>query len=398
MTKVFTILVATSIVLAAPRRPYRYNLDPLTAEQLLASLIIKPRLSDKEWKDLLTAKLKSKRGLASGAATSHQSHRVTKGESLWAISGKTLGTPWYWPKIWASNPAISNPHDIEIGRMLAYYREGGEEPTITIPLIRLVPGGKGRATSLETDTLVSQDLKNRFRPPVGIMTDEDPILGTVKGSFTSRTVMYVHENIYIEPQDGVLLQPGQKFLVVRKDRPLKENGLLGRKLADLVRYGGEIEIIRVEEDRAVAQVTNLLSSMRRGDLVVSGQGFLNLDIPLLDPPDDLEATVLAGDEVDYALMGQGQILFVNRGTEDGMKVGHKFRILRDTDPVTKSKSDVKPDFKAEVMVIFAAKNASIGLVIRNEEPIVIGDILLPAQKFANRPPPPRRPIRLLEVD
>src|SRR5438445_564068 len=33
-----------------------------------------------------------------GAATS--SHTVEKGDTLWDLSQKYLGSPWYWPKVW----------------------------------------------------------------------------------------------------------------------------------------------------------------------------------------------------------------------------------------------------------------------------------------------------------
>ena len=38
-----------------------------------------------------------------------QVHTVEKGDTLWDLSSKYLGSPWYWPKVWSYNPQIANP-------------------------------------------------------------------------------------------------------------------------------------------------------------------------------------------------------------------------------------------------------------------------------------------------
>lgn len=379
----------------AAKKPYRYNLDPLTAEELLASLVIKPRLTDKQWKAVLTAKLNSRRGLAS--PVTDRTHRVLGGENLWRISRKTLGSPWYWPKIWAANLDITNPHEIEIGRLLAYYRGGETEPTI--PLIRLIPVGDGKATTIENDTFLNNELKNRFRPPVLIVTDDDAIFGEIRGSYTQRNALYVHENIYVESYENAQLKQGQRFAVIRKEKTLRDGTLLGgRALGELARVVGEIEILRVEEELCVAEVKEVVSTMKRGDMLVAVPPSYEMSGAWIEPPDDLQAKIIQGDESEYSMMGQGQLVLINRGTYEGMQPGFKFRVVRDRDPVTKSRNDVLVDYKGEVGIIASSKSASVGFVIRNDEPIVMGDLLVPAQRFPNRPPPPKRPINVLEVD
>src|SRR6185295_9150078 len=44
-----------------------------------------------------------------------QVHTVEKGDTLWDLSSKYLGSPWYWPKVWSYNPQIANPHWIYPG-------------------------------------------------------------------------------------------------------------------------------------------------------------------------------------------------------------------------------------------------------------------------------------------
>ncbi len=35
---------------------------------------------------------------------------VTKGDTLWDISGRFLQHPWEWPQLWKRNPSIKNPN------------------------------------------------------------------------------------------------------------------------------------------------------------------------------------------------------------------------------------------------------------------------------------------------
>ena len=48
-----------------------------------------------------------------------QIYKVQKGDTLWAISQKYLGTPWIWPSVWKENEAeIANPHWIYPGDLI----------------------------------------------------------------------------------------------------------------------------------------------------------------------------------------------------------------------------------------------------------------------------------------
>ncbi|HZI15707.1 MAG TPA: LysM domain-containing protein, partial [Myxococcus sp.] len=42
-------------------------------------------------------------------------HAVQDGDTLWDLSQRYLGSPWYWPKVWSYNPEIANPHWIYPG-------------------------------------------------------------------------------------------------------------------------------------------------------------------------------------------------------------------------------------------------------------------------------------------
>src|SRR5688572_24969299 len=45
-------------------------------------------------------------------------YEVKEGDTLWDITKKELQNPWYWPKVWADNPDITNPNWIYPGAKL----------------------------------------------------------------------------------------------------------------------------------------------------------------------------------------------------------------------------------------------------------------------------------------
>ncbi|HYO70640.1 MAG TPA: LysM peptidoglycan-binding domain-containing protein, partial [Archangium sp.] len=56
-------------------------------------------------------------------------HTVERGDTLWDLSQKYLGSPWYWPKVWSYNPEIANPHWIYPGNTVRFFPAGEEVPS-----------------------------------------------------------------------------------------------------------------------------------------------------------------------------------------------------------------------------------------------------------------------------
>src|SRR4051812_39898549 len=64
-----------------------------------------------------------------GGKSGNTTHTVEKGDTLWDLSQKILGSPWYWPKVWSYNPEIANPHWIYPGNQVRFMATAEEVPT-----------------------------------------------------------------------------------------------------------------------------------------------------------------------------------------------------------------------------------------------------------------------------
>lgn len=85
------------------------NFDVANEEKKLLALskYVQKKITGKEWDDIaVKAKL--------------EKYEVQKGDYLWSISKKLFASGFYYSKIWALNPQIANPHEIEPGTVLAF--------------------------------------------------------------------------------------------------------------------------------------------------------------------------------------------------------------------------------------------------------------------------------------
>src|SRR4051812_23092528 len=57
-----------------------------------------------------------------------ESYQLQQGENLWGLSQMLYGDGSYWPKVWAQNKSISNPHLIQPGHTL-HFQMGSEDDT-----------------------------------------------------------------------------------------------------------------------------------------------------------------------------------------------------------------------------------------------------------------------------
>lgn len=370
-------LVGGFLLAREAKSPYRYFLDPERAEEALAKLSTRRRLFDDEWLEILGDR-------------KNRTYTVRKGDNLWTISKQQMKDPFLWRKLWQVNPVLTNPHEVSVGQILSYYRETGDT-RIKIPLIKLVPSNG--VTDLDKDSFINPQLKAKFLPDMVVFTEGD-FVGEITGAYTAKTNLYLHDEIYVLLYEK---QKASKFSIVRIERELNvptdtfgEQFIFGRLI-------GEIEVIHKGEELWSAELKSIFHPIERGDRLIPLQKPVSLT-ELKKTPEDLSATVLRGRELPRHHFGQGDLVLLDRGSEQGMKTGYRFRVLRSEDPNLKSEEVVEPSFKGEIQVVSVSQEVSIGFVTKVQDVIQIGDTLLPYQSFKDPRPRSRREAVSLEID
>lgn len=87
--------------------PEIFDIGKEEKELLRLSKFVESKIPTKEWNEIV-------------AASKAEKYVVQKGDWLWKICEKLFGSGFYYSKIWALNPHIRNPHEIEPGMVLIF--------------------------------------------------------------------------------------------------------------------------------------------------------------------------------------------------------------------------------------------------------------------------------------
>jgi hypothetical protein len=287
-------------------------------------------------------------------------YTVKRGDTLWAISGLFLKSPWRWPELWGMNiQQVRNPHRIYPGQHLVLEKLDG------MALLRLRPDGTGPG-SIPTDTVrVSpriryESLADTALPTLqshviepflaeGIIVDELTLerAPRIVAAQDERVLLTRGDRAYARGPDGSPLMEkdphhAEEFRVFRNARPLRDpvtKAILGYE----AQFLGKATLARSETMQDVRTQSGAMKStvvpatidivaakeeMRVGDrLVPEPPRQLQNYVPRA-PERHVEGSIVSmyGDAV--AIAGQNQVVAINRGAEDGIEPGHVLAILK----------------------------------------------------------------------
>jgi hypothetical protein len=332
-------------------------------------------------------------------------YTVQKGDTLWGISGKFLKQPWRWPEIWRMNrDQIKNPHLIYPGDVIALDKVNGEWRLSLARGTQPDSGPRGDvrlSPSIRVERLDDQAIPSI--PPADIapflslplVTDVDGIPGAGKiiAARDSHVVRGVGDFVYAVNVDE---KSGTQWYIYRPGKILHSfdsNETLGYEM----RFLGTARVDRFGE-------------VARMEITASREEILFNDLLLPAPPEELVNYVPhAPDKVIDARIialgsnsaegGRGSIVTLDRGTRDGIEVGHILAIYHPSpviaDPRTYDGPDVLARFMDQTKAIVAPTRylnippersgllfvfrtfdkVSYALVVNAAEPVVIGDLL-----------------------
>jgi hypothetical protein len=290
-----------------------------------------------------------------------ETYVVQPGDTLWDIASTFLRDPWYWPEIWQINPDVENPHLIFPGDVLslAYLDDG--RPVVSVTERGPVAGSglverlspRVRAEPLEDaiQTIPYETLRAFLSRPAILEESEldtlpyivahpEGLLGSaghdvyVRGTDAGEGAVFnfVHPgDALVDPDDGTII--GYQGLYVGQGR---------------VRRTGDPSTVFLTETSREALI---------GDYLVTED---NVPPTTFLPRAPVEAvdgriiSVLDG----VSLIGQYQVIVLNRGARHGLQPGHVLSVYRTgatiSDPVRgRSGEKVKlPDEPAGTTMVF----------------------------------------------
>ncbi|HWP12247.1 MAG TPA: LysM domain-containing protein [Ramlibacter sp.] len=346
------------------------------------------------------------------APNAPEEYTVKRGDTLWAISGLFLQRPWRWPELWGMNmEEVRNPHLIYPGqhlvlekldgrallRLRASAEPGGGAPTETIrvsPRVRTQPLADTSVPTLQTHLIEAF-----LAEPVII--DEAALLAAprIVAAPENRVLITRGDRAYAR---GLAATPmrlrvagrAEDYRVFRNALPLKDpvtQVILGYEAqylgkASLVRSEGS-ELVTTssggQETLVVPATVDILSAkeeMRVGDRLLREppRQFVNYAPHAPARPTDGTIVSVYGNAV--AIAGQNQIVVINRGTADGMEMGHVLAILKEGERrLDRSQPGERTDIKLPnernglLMVFRPFEKLSYALILEISDTVKVGD-------------------------
>lgn len=280
-------------------------------------------------------------------------YMIREGDTLYDICDQLLDEPEYWPKLWALNPEIRNPHFIWPGMVLRFYPGDDTLP----PFLEIEEGEKLDPVVLDGEYLV-EDLVRAplpaepppvsYQPQLAALVDYDQIknfpedqitflqrdgvdfleavqsifmyterveeLAEVKGTFNGEGSI---------PQEGVLddhegrISDGQSYSVIRYMHRVR-NPESRRRVGYQYQNVATIQVTKVlDKDKALFRSEDSWFFILPGDLLVekiASTRRIDLNASRRSPSPDVEGTVVSFELPSGQLASAGNFIVIDNSS------------------------------------------------------------------------------------
>jgi hypothetical protein len=296
---------------------------------------------------------------------------IKKGDTLWDISERFYKDPFLWPLLWQQNQYVTNPHWIFPGdriRLYPYKLLIKEiEPGVGAP----VP--PGRPLPAPPGEVVLRSYPEAFMS--GFITDELDAAGCIVGARDERTMLSEMDQVYLTFKKGLDVSPADQYTIFRIEGPII-HPITGHEIGKKVLILGRLQVTTTDGPVKTAEILQSYDPIYRGDRLM-------MYIPPVDALPTLTfgkreyGWIVAAMESERSDFGDGDIVYIDRGANDGMRPGHLFEILRAgdwvIDPMSKEKVKLPDDVIGRLAVIGTQPRTSTAVILSSRVPVHVGD-------------------------
>lgn len=314
------------------------------------------------------------------------SHAVRRGDTLWGICDFYFHNPYQWPRIWSYNAQIRNPHWIYPGDQVKL-QSGADVGVGT----EAGPAGGPKGAITDRRRQVGPD--TIFLRNEGFIEDESITWGEINGAREEKMFLSDYDEVYLRIGSNHDVKIGQELTVFR---PIKKVGD-----GKLVEIQGTVKVDQwnAKEHIARARITESLDTIERGARVAPMTRRFEVVAPVRND-NDVTASVVTSVH-PHEVYGQNQVVFLDRGEDEGLKPGNRLFVIRKGDgyhatapsnaasqriaiesespgameTIRKPRSDaaLPEEVMAELRIISVKKGSSMALVTASRREIEIGD-------------------------
>lgn len=292
-----------------------------------------------------------------------KNYTVSKGDTLWQISAKELNDSFLWPKVWKENPEINNPDKLYPGQNIRIpiylIQKSSDEIAQPAPavIIKKIPSERPKPVPV-LEPFVDRNLLIAS----GYISPSVPAVGVIDSSPSGRNLLGSADIVYLKTSAPAPV--GQKFYIIRAEQEVR-HPVTNKKEGFVIRILGVAEVSKIEFGYTHAKIIQAFAEINSGDLL---DDYYEISAPLVSPPfrrPDFNGVIVASESVKF-MSAQLDVVFLDKGKKDGIRVGDMFKIVGQNDGHFIS--------GGVLQVISETDNTSAGLVQRASEPITVGNL------------------------
>jgi hypothetical protein len=325
-----------------------------------------------------------------------ETHVVVPGDTLWDLTAKYLNNPWYWPKVWAYNPQLSNPHFIYPGTVVRFIPGGEETPArIEASSSREIPPdeqesapvampshqGKGNEVTVSGNRPLTYNAsRGMIVQTVQLVTPKElQEAGELTQAFDDKQMLSTYDVVFLKyKKDVPKPQIGQPLIIYKLVQEV-EHPVTGKDFGYLTQITGQLEVTATDpsDELVTAKVVKTFDPIERGQYVAAQKGPLIGELIETPNTTKLEGVILTGEYRSKRLLGQFHYVFIDRGTKDGVKNGNHFTVLRNKDYFRDVDGELIPTQSVgKIVVVDAKETASLSIVMNALVDLHPGDRVL----------------------
>lgn len=343
-------------------------------------------------------------------------YTIVRGDTLWDLAARFYGDAYLWPQLWEQNRYVLDAHWIYPGDPLLVDVEvtGAEEFAEGAAGEEGAPGAEGEEPENPFRGLLTAHEAAGAPVPLGTEADvycsgfiggpDEPLPYTLIGSehgalrprlggsalqgygvatfqSTVETVRYdlaTGDVVYLDGGRASGLEPGEILTVVMPGEvvrnPLDRHQVVGRYYDRL----GQVRVLSVQDDTAIGEILESCSSINVGtrlrvftpEPIPLGRRTRMRPLNFPVPAEDLkDAPTIVFSEDRVVSMGQGNLVYIDRGAADDVVPGDVFTIYRSNSP------GLPPVVLGELAILSVEDRTALGRIIESRYVVYVGDRL-----------------------
>ena len=331
----------------------------------------------------------STKGTVEGATPGPQVYTINLGDNLWDICSRFLGNPFEWPKLWAINQYITNPHLIYPGSTIVF--KPGSETSLPKMEIAAQEAPKTQASSDElpqVEETPKVSPKKRDIPQIDEETKEYEISlktisfispkelsksGVITHSGEAKSLLSIGDKVYMKFKDPKNISINDKFTVFETVKKVKHPNS-GKLLGYQTLKKGVVKVVAIDKYVVTALIVDADLYIQRDERVIP-----YTDTLVRVKPIDLDKEIngyIVGSEREHRLIGQNEFAYIDRGLKQGVENGALFYVVRRGDELLSPKDKKLPYVVVgKLLVVDVKDNTSTVYIITSNKDLEVGDVI-----------------------